>query len=72
MVSGETIFWPVAKRYFEVLEFMRESESSSEGWIIGQGIDASGVRFEVVAPLNSYVGVAGWEVFLFFLALISD
>ncbi len=72
VISGETIFWPVAERYSGVLEFMRESESSSEGWIIGQGIDAAGVRFEVVTPLNSYVGVAGWEVFLLFRSLILD
>ena len=72
IISGEAIFWPVAKRDVGVLEFMGESERSSKGWIICEGIDASGVGFEVVTPLNSQIGVAGWDVFLFFRSLISD
>ena len=72
IVSGEAIFWPVAKRDVGVLEFVGERERGSKGWIICEGIDASSVGFEVVAPLKSQIRVAGWDVFLFCRPLISD
>ena len=72
IIGGEAIFRPVAKGDIGVLEFMRESESSSKGWIVGEGVDAAGVGFEVVAPLGSQIGVASWEIFLFFRSLILN
>ena len=72
IVSGEAIFWPVAKRDVGVLEFVGERERGSKGRIICEGIDASGVGFEVVTPLKSQIRVAGWDVFLFCRPLISD
>jgi hypothetical protein len=45
IVSGEAIFWPVAKRDVGVLEFVGERERGSKGWIICEGIDASSVGF---------------------------
>ena len=72
IVSSEAIFWPVAKRDVGVLEFVGERERGSKGRIICEGIDASGVGFEVVTPLKSQIRVAGWDVFLFCRPLISD